>query len=84
MLLILLILAIIARFATNYSNWKIALGLTAVVFLFAQMADRPNYNAHIFFAILFSPAIYGICHLVVAMLGWLKSKVMRPSFGRNA
>lgn len=84
MLSILIVLAVIARFVTDYSNWKIALGLTAVVFVFANMADSPSTDMHLFFAILFSPAIYGICHLFVAILGWVKSKTVKPSFGRDA
>jgi hypothetical protein len=83
MLLILMILAVMSRFATNFSNWKIALALTFVFLLFAHWADNPPSNANLIVAILVSPAAYGVIHLFLIPLGWLKSKIMRPAWGRT-
>lgn len=83
MVLIFIVLAIIARFFTNFSNWMIALALTALFLLIAHLADNPPSSANLIFAIIASPAAYGIIHLFLLPLGWIKSKFKRNVWGRQ-
>ncbi len=82
MVLIILLGAIIGRFATNYSNWKIALALTFVFLLIAHLADNPPSSANLIVAIIVSPAAYGIIHLFLIPLSWIKSKFKRHNWDR--
>lgn len=84
MLLILIILAVIARFFTNFSNWRIAIALTCVFLLFAHLADNPASSANLVVAIIVSPVAYGIIHLFLIPLAWIKSKFKRHDWGRPA
>ena len=73
MLLLTVIAAIIARFATNFANWKIAIALTLFVLVLLNTFDSDNNNMHLFFGLLFSPVIYAINHLFLVLLNWTKS-----------
>lgn len=79
MILLTLIAAIVARVATNFANWKIALGLTLLVLVMLNSFDRPNYNAHLVFGVVLSPIIYGVNHLLLIVIGWVKVRVVRLS-----
>ncbi|MEM9573593.1 MAG: hypothetical protein AAF870_00010 [Pseudomonadota bacterium] len=83
MVLILVVLAIIARFFTNYSNWLIALALTAAFIFFASLADNPPQRPHLVIAIFISPLAFLIFYLLVRSLGWVKSKLKRNNWGRQ-
>lgn len=84
MLLIITVGAIIARFATNFANWKIAVALTFVFLLIAHLADNPPSDANLIVAVIVSPAAYGIIHVFLIPLGWIKSKFKSQNWGRPA
>ena len=77
MILLTLIAAIVARVATNFANWKIALALTLFVLFMLNTFDRPNYNAHLVLGVLLSPVIYAVNHLLLIVIGWIKTVFVR-------
>ena len=80
--LLIVVAAIAARLMTDLAHWKIALAITCGIAAIGYLVHNPAINVDGTLVLIASPGIFGLIYLFLVPLGWLKSKFIKPNWGR--